>query len=143
MRAFLLILFFPAWAMAELPEQINDTPVMENQEFLLQEIRKESTTAKSKYAALAGTQTFTGSNTINSTFTVLGADFSVGVSSFVITDGLLYFPPYTYAQVNALKPKAVGGYLSCSNCNTPYIICKSSGTGVGAVIVSTGTAHCR
>lgn len=102
MKYFLALMLLPGIAVAELPQQIPDTAIMENEEFLLKKLNRldiiVSTVGGDVFKA--STQTFTGGNSLQGSTTFYGTvnlpvnskiilSDTIHVSSFgVLTNGM-------------------------------------------------------
>lgn len=129
----LLILFLALPASAQMPEQIADTAVMENQEFLLQEIRKAESVASGAYAALSATQTFTGLNTFQNGVTV-GSITVQGDSNFSGATSTATFSGAVDIGWEKIAPAYTGSDSCQASCSAGKILmsggCKQASTAV-------------
>ncbi len=126
---FLILLFLCLPAAAQMPENINDTAIMENEEFLLQKINYLNTSK----ASLTGDNVFTGSNVFVDTATMVSTT-TIALQADVAALKLSTAPVVRYTEWDTAYgwgDHAGAGYATQANLT-------STAAALSTVILSTG-----
>lgn len=103
------------------------------------------------YGMYLGASAKTGSGVITNAYGLYVEAPTIGgtkniaayIDGTTVITGTLFPPQVAAAAIAARVPTAAGGTITCTDCSTPYIDCKSTGTAAGAWVISGTASHCQ